>query len=208
MADVHCDHYVWEVDPTNDPNAMPMRVDEWVEKQGASAWKRVLMRQGTKGEMYVEMLHSRLWCYQRGEKRPYLWHLIVTRQSNRLKFSLSNAAPETPSERLAYMQGQRYFVERALQDAKQEGGVNEYQVRGWRGWYHHTTLVMLAMLFITSERVIEGETAFTAADVRMMLVHILPKAHRTDRRFHGLSQTPSCQTWPNLELRPTRKVTK
>jgi hypothetical protein len=54
------------------------------------------------------------------DQRP--WY-IVTRQPNRLKYSLSNAAPDTPVERLAYMQVQRYFVERALKDAKQQGGL-------------------------------------------------------------------------------------
>jgi SRSO17 transposase len=179
MADVHRDQYVWDVDPTTDAKARPMRVDQWVQKQSAAAWKRVLMRIGTKGEMHVELLHERVWCYQKGDDRPYLWHLIVTRQPNRLKFSLSNAAPETSPEHLAYMQGQRYFVERALQDAKQQGGLGEYQVRGWRGWHHHTTLVMLAMLFLTEERLIDADMPFTVADIQMMLVHFLPKRERT-----------------------------
>lgn len=180
MADVHCDQYVWDVDPMSDKNAKPMRVDAWVEKQGLTAWKRVLMREGTKGLMYVEALHRQVWCYQRGDARPYLWHLIVTRQPNRLKFSLSNARPETTIKRLVYMQGQRYFVERTLQDAKQQAGLGEYQVRAWRGWHHHATLVMLAMLFITEERLIDGDTVFTAADIQMMLVHLLPKRNRTE----------------------------
>ncbi len=197
MADVHCNQYVYDVDPASDKTATPMRVDEWAKKQGPRPWKRVVMREGTKGSMHVAALHGRVWCYQGGGDRPHLWHLIVTRQPNRLKFSLSNAAPETTTERLVYMQGQRYFIERALQDAKQQAGLGEYQVRGWRGWHHHTALVMLAMLFITQERLIDGETVFTAADVQMMLVHLLPKRNRTEadirellkRRFRRRGET-------------------
>jgi len=205
MADVHCDQYVWDIDPTTEKNAKPMRVDAWAERQEPTAWKRVLMRDGTKGPMHVDVLHARVWCYQRGENRAYLWHLIVTRQPNRLKFSLSNAAPETTAERLAYMQGQRYFVERALQDAKQQGGLGEYQVRGWRGWYHHTTLVILGMLFITRERLVEGDTVFTAADVQMMLVHLLPKRNRTEADIMNLLKRRFKRRGETLTFDPPEK---
>jgi SRSO17 transposase len=156
-----------------------MRADAWAAAQGADAWRRIETRHGTKGPMEVESLHSRVWLYQRGDVHAYEWHLIVTRQPNRLKYSLSNAAPDTPAERLAYMQGQRYFAERALEDAKQQGGFGEYQVRGWRGWHHHAALVMMAMLFLTRERLEIGEPVRTAADVQMMLVHYLPRRNRT-----------------------------
>jgi SRSO17 transposase len=179
MGDVHCDQYIWTADPTADKNAKRMRADAWAAAQGEAAWRRIEMRHGTKGPMEVESLHGRVWLYQRGDEHAYEWHLIVTRQPNRLKYSLSNAAPETPRERLAYMQGQRYFVERALEEAKQQGGFGEYQVRGWRGWHHHAALVMMAMLFLTRERLEIGEPVLTAADVQMMLVHYLPRRNRT-----------------------------
>jgi SRSO17 transposase len=179
MGDVHCDQYIWTADPMADKSAKRMRADAWVAAQGAEAWRRIEMRHGTKGPMEVESLRGRVWLYQKGDEHAYEWHLIVTRQPNRLKYSLSNAAPDTPLERLAYMQGQRYFVERALEDAKQQGGFGEYQVRGWRGWHHHTALVMMAMLFLTRERLEIGEPVLTAADVQMMLVHYLPRRNRT-----------------------------
>lgn len=179
MGDVHCNQYIWTADPTSDKSAKRMRADAWVASQGTDAWRRIEMRQGTKGPMEVEVLHELVWLYQRGDERAHRWHLVVTRQPNRLKYSLSNAAPDTPIERLAYMQGQRYFVERALEDAKQQGGLGEYQVRGWRGWHHHVALVMMAMLFLTRERLEIGEPVLTAADVQMMLVHYLPRRDRT-----------------------------
>ena len=179
LGDVHCDQYIWTADPTIDKSAKRMRADAWVASQSADAWQSIELRQGTKGPMNVEVLHGRVWLFQRCDEQAYQWHLIVTRQPNRLKYSLSNAAPETALERLAYMQGQRYFVERALEDAKQQGGFGEYQVRGWRGWHHHAALVMMAMLFLTRERLEIGEPVLTAADVQMMLVHYLPRRNRT-----------------------------
>jgi len=43
------------------------------------------------------------------------------------------------------MSHSRYWIERAIQDAKGEAGLDEYQVRGW---HHHMTMVLLAMLFL------------------------------------------------------------
>jgi SRSO17 transposase len=64
------------------------------------------------------------------------------------KFSFSNAKDSTPIETLTEWQSRRYFVERSLQDAKGLAGLDEYQVTGWRGWHHHTAMVLLAMLFL------------------------------------------------------------
>jgi SRSO17 transposase len=188
LGDVHCDQHVWTADPTSDSSAKRMRADAWVASQSEEAWRRIEIREDTKGPMQVETLHGRVWLYQRGDEQAYEWHLIVTRQPNRLKYSLSNAAPDTPLERLAYMQGQRYFVERAIEDAKQQGGFGEYQVRGWRGWHHHAALVMMAMLFLTRERLEIGEPVLTAADVQMMLVHYFPRRDRTHEDLIDLLQ--------------------
>ncbi len=44
---------------------------------------------------------------------------------------------------LFQIHGQRYFIESAFEDAKQEAGMSQYQVRGWLAWHHHMALVML-----------------------------------------------------------------
>jgi SRSO17 transposase len=46
------------------------------------------------------------------------------------------------------MSASRYWIERALEDAKGELGMADYQVRGWWGWHHHMTVTMLAMLLL------------------------------------------------------------
>ena len=50
------------------------------------------------------------------------------------------------------MQRQRYWVERVFEDAKSECGMADYQVRKWQAWHHHMALVMMAMLFMLTER--------------------------------------------------------
>lgn len=96
---------------------------------------------------------------------------------NSLKFSLSNAPEESSTERLAFMQGQRFFVERAIEDGKSTCGMADYQVRGWTGWHHHMAMVMLAMLFMLKMKVKYGDAyeLLSSNDIRELLYHFLPK---------------------------------
>ncbi len=81
----------------------------------------------------------------------HCWHLIVRREigsPREIKYSLSNAPAVTTTERLAFQQSQRYWVEQGLRNAKSEVGMGDYQLRLWQGWHHHMAMVMLAMLFM------------------------------------------------------------
>ena len=79
------------------------------------------------------------------------------------------------------MQGQRYWIERALQQGKQDVGLGDYQVRGWRGWHHHMTLVMMAMLFGLEERRLHQQPRplLSGTDIRALLNHFLPRRDTT-----------------------------
>jgi hypothetical protein len=80
-------------------------------------------------------------------------------------------------QRLAQMQGQRYWVERAFQDGKGQAGLDHYQARGWRAWHHHTALVRMAMLLMLQERLAARDTypLLSCADIETLLVHVLPR---------------------------------
>lgn len=73
------------------------------------------------------------------------------------------------------MQAQRYWVERAFQDAKSELGMSDYQVRKWNAWHHHMALVMLSLSFIVKERVTHKAEypLLSCRDVRIMIVVLL-----------------------------------
>ena len=49
--------------------------------------------------------------------------------------------------------GKRWAIETCFETAKQETGLDEYQVRSWTGWYRHVTLSMLALAFLAAVRV-------------------------------------------------------
>ena len=153
---------------------------EWVARQPAEAWQRVVLRDGTQGKIDTDILHHRVWLWDKSEERVHCWHLIVRREidsPNTLKYSLSNAPENFTTQRLARMQAQRFWIERAFEDAKSECGMADYQVRKWNGWQHHMALVLLAMLFMLEMRV-ENEEAMpllSCYDVRQILAQILQK---------------------------------
>jgi len=53
---------------------------------------------------------------------------------------------------LVQVVGQRWTVEECFESAKQDVGLDEYEVRHWTGWYRHITLAMWALAFLTVTR--------------------------------------------------------
>jgi len=132
------------------------KVCDWVNDQPESAWRRVDVRDSSKGKLKVDILHKPVWIWDSNLQEPeaHLWHLVVRREvknPHKIKYTLSNAPHETSLHRLAFMQAQRYWVERSFQNGKNECGMGDYQVRSWVGWHHHMAMVLLAMLFMMEE---------------------------------------------------------
>ncbi len=61
---------------------------------------------------------------------------------------------------LAWVAGSRWHVEECFQQAKNEAGLDQYQVRSWRAWYAHITLSMLALAWLAATRTVavKGES--------------------------------------------------
>jgi SRSO17 transposase len=120
-------------------------------------FKRVVLRPQAKGYLQVDAMSITVdVTVKKGDVRK--WRLIVTKEigSEDIKYSFTNS--KASLRRVAYMQRQRFWVERTIQDAKTSCGMAQYQVRGWVPWHHHMALVMLAMLFLFQERLLHGES--------------------------------------------------
>lgn len=200
VADVHCDQKVYLEDPKpvvpqrrSRKGVAPsrliaqtssVRVDEWAAGQPELEWKKIALRESTKGTLSVEVLHRRVWLWDGKEPAAHCWHLIVRREIGSprdIKYSLSNAHEATTTERLAYQQGQRYWIEQALRNGKSEIGLGDYQLRLWQGWHHHMAMVMLAMLFMFEERREQKVDLplLSCHDVVEVLRVLLPRANVT-----------------------------
>ncbi len=157
-----------------------VRVDDWKKAQPEEAWQRYKLRDSTKGELVVEILHQRVWLWDKNGPNAHHWHLIVRRELNSpetCKYTLSNAPAETSTQQLAQMQGQRFWIERAFEDGKSESGIADYQARKWRSWHHHMALVSMAMLFMAEERELHRDEMplLSCNDIEILLRTFLPR---------------------------------
>ena len=117
-----------------------------------------------------------VWDKQSEQARRY--ELLVTENMDGedRKYSLTNLNPSTSTRRLSWMQRQRYWVERCFEDGKGQCGMADYQVRLWNAWHHHMALVMMAMLFMLTEKLQMKDQCplLSCADIEKLLAAFLP----------------------------------
>jgi hypothetical protein len=210
VAAVHKNQVVFLEDPCRsggEPTGI--RVDEWMQERLAKAWKRVEVRGTTKGLLAVEVLHQAVWVWDGHEKEARKWRLLVRREvacPTKIAYVLSNAGPDVTVRRLAFMQAQRYWVERVFEDAKTEAGLGEYRVRGWRPWQRHMALVAMAMAFLLQERLdnaFDSSPELPGRNERPQAgVTRTPNDTRGDRSPDG-TPTPMSPASHRLRLRPS-----
>lgn len=211
VAEVHCDQLIhleapWPGDeprrgskPLQRPKpVLPgTRVDAWAAAQPESDWQRLKVRDTDQGWVEVNYLARRIWIMDGDEQK--LWWLLAwenpdeRRQASggktitgpRRHFALSNAAADIDERRLIADGVGRNAIERNFRDGKSEVGMADYQVRGWLGWQHHMALVMLALLFLTREKMHwspppgqEDHVPLTCGDLVFMLERLLPEKGR------------------------------
>lgn len=78
---------------------------------------------------------------------------VLARRSLRdptdIAYSIVFAPSSTTLSEVVRAAGSRWTIEVALEMAKGEVGLDQYEVRSWVGWYRHMTLAMLAHAFLT-----------------------------------------------------------
>jgi SRSO17 transposase len=151
----------------------------------AERWKTVTLRKTTRGMLRVRICRVGVYVWDGESEKVKSWTLVATKSLGKnadTKISLTNAPKEATLKRLGWMQRQRYWVERAFEDAKSECGMADYQVRKWSAWHHHMALVLMAMLFMLCERIRHKDThpLLSCADIEELLAHFLPRRDVTE----------------------------
>lgn len=156
----------------------PQRVADVAAQLPPEAWQRYTLREGSKGPLVAEVTCLRVVAVRNGLPGPEVW-LVVRRDviSGATKYFLSNAPPTISQAQLAWLSAARWPVEQTIEDCKDELKMNQYAMRGWRGWYHHMALVMIAHLFLVSiqQDLKEDAPALTVSQARLLLQAVLPR---------------------------------
>jgi SRSO17 transposase len=116
-------------------------------------WRRLSAGAGSKGERLYDWARFRLFRLQQA---PWDHWLLVRRtiaKPNEMAYYVVFGPAATSLEALARIAGRRWPVEECFEAAKQEVGLDGYEVRSWHGWYRHITLSMLALAFLAAMRV-------------------------------------------------------
>ena len=88
--------------------------------------------------------------------QPKRWHWLLVRRSITDPADLTYYACFSPTEvslaELVRVAGHGWISEDTLQEARQEVGLDQYEVRKWTGWYRHITLALLAHALLAVTR--------------------------------------------------------
>lgn len=115
-------------------------------------WQTLVVREGERGPVEVSCWARRVWTISPTWEVREEWLVVHRQGGDKLHFSLSNAPADTPLLTLMQWRGQRYFVERSIQDSKSELGWDEFLAQKYRAWMHHAALNALALWFLMTVR--------------------------------------------------------
>ena len=125
-----------------------VKVKEFAKKLPTDGWQRVSAGAGSKGERWYEWAFTKLcWPASEGMSQYFLVRRNMKNPED-LAYYLCHAAENITLSELAAAAGQRWHIESCFEQAKQEVGLDEYEVRSWRGWYRHITMSMVGLLLL------------------------------------------------------------
>lgn len=127
-----------------------IRVDHLASQLPLTAYQRVEVRESSRGPIVARVAARRVWRQTGTAQEVQEVWLIIRRTLDepKTRYQFCNAEAQVAFMRLVQMSYGRYWVERSFEDGKAAVGLGAYEVRGWRGWQHHQTLCLLAMLFL------------------------------------------------------------
>ncbi|SNQ48132.1 transposase [Frankia canadensis] len=121
------------------------RVDTLAVKVPAHAWETYSCADGSKGPRLYDWALVDTCDYAGPDNRPQ--QVLIRRartEEGELAFFLTHSPRPVPLARLITVAGRRWGIEECFESAKNEVGLDHYQVRRYHAWYRHITLAILA----------------------------------------------------------------
>ena len=133
------------------------RIDRAFEQAPDQAWERRSCGAGAKGQREYDWAAVQLrpvaeYDHQDGVLIRRRWALARRSVSrpDEIAYYLGYAPLDVAVDELVRVAGARWAIEECFQAAKNECGLDQYEVRRYVGWYRHITLAMLAHAFLTA----------------------------------------------------------
>jgi SRSO17 transposase len=124
---------------------------ELVARLPVRAWRRLSAGDGAKGPRVYDW--ARVALTRPGWPGRGFWLLVRRRLSDgELAFYACFGPARTTLAELVRVAGIRWAVEECFQAAKDQVGLDHYQVRRYDAWYRHVTLVLVAQGFLAAVR--------------------------------------------------------
>lgn len=132
------------------------RADALADKLPAKTWRRLSCGAGSKGQRLYDWAFVE-FPFQSDERaiKGLLVRRSIAEPSERAyylcRFRRGTTLPE-----LVRVAGCRWAIEVAFEQAKQEVGLDDYEVRSWDGWHRHITWALFAHAFLEAVRTAEA----------------------------------------------------
>lgn len=158
VLDVPCNTLIrdWSAESAG-PEAIPEweRVDEWAKSQPEDRWRRVRVKDGTKGPLWVWVLEAAVETTGGEGADSAMERLAVIRsegEETRIWYTLCDQGFDVGTEVVVRVHAARHGIEELFEEGNEEVGLDQYEVRSWLGWAHHMTLSMLALWFLQLQK--------------------------------------------------------
>jgi SRSO17 transposase len=133
------------------------RVDVLIGRVRSGAWRRMSAGDGAHGPRVYDWAWVPIrWQFPHGRRGWVLARRSISRPDE-IAYYVCFAARGTRLRALVRTAGARWAVEESFQTAKNEVGLDQYQVRRYDAWYAHITLAMAAAAFLVVTRINEAE---------------------------------------------------
>lgn len=131
------------------------RVDQLIAKIRPGAWRRISCGDGAHGPRVYDWVSAPIRAsFAHGRRGWVLARRNIT--TGELAYYVCCGPRGTRLRTLVRTAGARWAVEEGFQIAKNEVGLDQYQVRRYDAWYAHITLAMAAAAFLTIIRASEN----------------------------------------------------